>query len=252
MDGQGLHPLLILAAVLLAVVMLEIVHSRRWLVVLTGNDSIFHPMVRNATASPLHLLVPANLSRRRYILVDCGANRGDAARVISSRLQHTTGGPHWVYSFEPNPYYAPFLRPLKSHTHIPKACWISDGVHDFHLLRCGRGEHRVWTLLEARPHCRSKGANHSSKVQTVDIAQWMIRNLLVTDFVLLRMNIVGAEYEVLTHMHKVGSLKLVDRISVERLGDVSGERPADLRLRALLADYGLVARPFLTASDACC
>lgn len=41
-----------------------------------------------------------------------------------------------------------------------------------------------------------------------------VKQALGIDFVLLRMNIVGAENEVLAHMHKTGSLKLVDRVSI--------------------------------------
>mmetsp|Transcript_136863 Transcript_136863/g.237796 ORF Transcript_136863/g.237796 Transcript_136863/m.237796 type:complete len:264 (-) Transcript_136863:134-925(-) len=251
-DGfQQIHPLVVLACVIIVVICLEVIHSSHFLDVILPPDYKGGSSVRRLAAdSVLMRSFPSNSSDRRYIVVDCGANRGDVARFVGAQLATIAPGSHWTYSFEPNLHYEPFLRNLEHHTYVPKACWIDHGNHEYYVAKCARGAHKAGSLLKEKMHS-CKHRNKTKMVPTVDIGQWLIEHVNVTDFLLFRLNVEGAEYQVVDRLHKLGALKLVDRIAVEYHSRWMSNKNHndDHRVNEILAQYGLSVQAFLTSDE---
>jgi FkbM family methyltransferase len=251
---QAIHPLVMLSGIVIVVILLEVIHSKNWLSNLrplseyprrTASSTLTsHPKGWNLRS------FPRNDSGRRYVVVDCGANRGDVARILGGKLQAIVPDNHWTYSFEPNLYYASFFNNLHRHTHVPKACWIADGSHEYYVATCARGNLKSGTLLKEKAlACKLK--NKTKVVPTIDVSNWMLQNLKPTDFVLFRLNVEGAEYDVVTRMHATGTLKLVDRVSIEYHSQWMSNRDKsdDEQLNAVLAEHGLMVQSFLSHDD---
>ena len=251
-DGfQQIHPLVVLACVIAVVMCLEVIHSSHFLDVILPPDYKAGTSTRRIGGELVTMRsFPTDTSDRRYIVVDCGANRGDVARFVGGQLAAIAPGHHWTYSFEPNVHYEPFLRNLEYHTYVPKACWIDHGNHEYYVAKCVRGAPKAGSLLKEKIHsCKHK--NRTKMVPTVDIAQWLIRHVNVSDFLLFRLNVEGAEYQVVERLHQSGALKLVDRIAVEYHSRWMSNKNQndDHRVNEMLAQYGLSVQAFLTSDE---
>lgn len=53
------------------------------------------------------------------------------------------------------------------------------------------------------------------EVNTIDISQWLLDNFTADDYIVLTMDIEGAEYQVLEKMQQDKSLKLIDELYIE-------------------------------------
>lgn len=145
--------------------------------------------------------------------VDCGANVGKV--TLETFREH----PDWTFhAFEPNPKCIKVLQGLL----IPNlvihetAVWVSNGNQILYLPK----QILSGTLMTGK---KNLPIIETLEVPTIDLGAWLLS--LPPDPVVLKMDIEGAEYQVLPHLLNSGALKQVVELQVEfhydRMTDVS-------------------------------
>ncbi|WMT92605.1 FkbM family methyltransferase [Pelagibacterium sp. H642] len=150
---------------------------------------------------------------KRRLYLDLGANNGDtiAAELASSRID-------FCWGFEPNPQLASKLRqrfkddPVEI---VEAAAWIVEGVRPLYL-----GHPLSSTLLAGKvalPDYPEFAITYevSVDVRTVDTAGWLRDHIPDGDAITMKMDIEGAEYEVLQRLLESGEIDRIDELRCE-------------------------------------
>ncbi|WDR02533.1 FkbM family methyltransferase [Devosia algicola] len=148
----------------------------------------------------------------RSLYIDIGANIGDtiAEQMAAATVDH-------CWAIEPNPTLCAALRQRFDGQRvdiIEMAAWTAAGVMPLYL-----GDPVSSTLLEGKVTLENYPQyaityDQSVEVQTLDLAQWLRTNVGADDNVIVKMDIEGAEYQVLQHLLDNGAIDLVDEPSV--------------------------------------
>jgi FkbM family methyltransferase len=142
----------------------------------------------------------------KKVFIDAGAHEG----VILNHFMSRHKG-YVAYAFEPNPNTQTLLPP--NTTFIRKAVWVEGENHDFFLFSNDPASEGC-TLIGTKTNKKLDREN-PIQVECVDFNQWVLKNTSVDDKIILKMDIEGAEYDVLSHMIKGGSLDRIDKLYVE-------------------------------------
>jgi FkbM family methyltransferase len=167
----------------------------------------------------------------RKMLIDCGSHSGQVLEdFIVQRPDYE------YYAFEPNPNLLLFLEAIKER-HAQRICiydqavWIVDGSIDFFL-----GHSETSTLLRGKVVHHSYGQqidyDHPIVVESVDFSNWILSNFSPYDYMVIKMDIEGAEYAVLEKMIRDGTILYVNELYVEwhwdRISELTEERHRSL------------------------
>lgn len=149
-----------------------------------------------------------NFFRPRYIFVDGGAHIGESvAHFVKSKVYSKYS---WeMFSFEANHNLIPSIPNRPNLTILNKAIWIHDEGVNFYL---GEDTLSSSILKHKKTGNLSKVPTH---VESVDFGKWLKSNFEQDDIILVKLDIEGAEYEVLEQMLMDGSIKYIDVLFVE-------------------------------------
>jgi FkbM family methyltransferase len=92
---------------------------------------------------------------------------------------------------------------------IQRAVWIKDGVTKFY-----KGEPESGTILEGKK-TGSVNDKNFDLVKTIDFARFCKKKLNPYDYNILKLNIEGAEYDVLKHLHENNLLPLFKEFYIQ-------------------------------------
>ena len=173
------------------------------------------------------------------IAIDCGANVGDVA-VKMGRRGAT------VYAFEPNPYaFAVLQQRVQSSPNIrclQKAVWSSDRSMKLFYHERSREDWVKWSVGGSLlPEKANVAADLFTEVETVDLSRFILS--LDREVSLLKLDIEGAECDVLESLMNTGAIRRVKVVVVEthdRKVVGLGPRIAALRRRLTAAEYSHV------------
>jgi len=136
--------------------------------------------------------------------IDCGAHCGESILAAKQRF----GDDIITISFEPIPGLAKQLQ--KIHKDNPtvniqnSAVWINNEVKRFHLSE----EYTDGSsLLDSLNNLREE---HNIKVPCFDLSTWLSETFDEDDYLILKLDIEGAEYEVLNKMIEDKTIDLID------------------------------------------
>lgn len=124
---------------------------------------------------------------------------------------------HKVFVFEPNPMFYDSYKDRKL-TFIPKAIWTENCKKTFYLSKDNR---QVGSSLLSDKLCRVNNKlikDFSEKpilVQCVDFSEWLSKNVKPYYNVVLKLDIEGAEYDVLWHLIRENTIKYIKKLYVE-------------------------------------
>jgi FkbM family methyltransferase len=146
----------------------------------------------------------------KKIFLDCGAHDGCSIKMFAdSTPDHSE---YEVYSFECNEDRFKKLSIkglefdlLRFHP-IQKAIWINSGKKEFD----------GWSLKNTTNIDDKKG------VDALDLSQFILDNFSKNDYIVLKMDIEGAEYKVIDKMDNDGSLSYISKIYGELHGPKRG------------------------------
>jgi FkbM family methyltransferase len=178
-------------------------------------------------------------SKQRYIFIDAGAHEGETiAHFEKSNLysQH----PWEMFAFEANPNLIPDIPKKPNLTVLNKAVWTKDGTVEFYL-----GEN---TLSSSLLGDKKPGLSKTPiKVESVDFGQWLKKNFSKDDVIFVKLDIEGAEYDVLDKMLKDESITYVDRLYVEFHNEKVGvPEERDRELISAIKKIGIVIKTHST------
>lgn len=152
--------------------------------------------------------------------LDCGTHLGQGLTEIGQRIGIDS---HWqVHSWEANPYtfnaldhsnysknYHFYNQAVTTHNNSITLNIETIDSNDF-----GQGSSIINLDQWANPMHKGQFIK-TTEVPGVDISQWILTQCTPNDYVVIKFDIEGAEYDVLDKMIKDGSLDLVDQIFIE-------------------------------------
>ena len=148
----------------------------------------------------------------RKIFIDCGCNQGQSIKLFRrSRLY----SPEFIiYGFEANPACFRYLEKFKGDfvQLANQAVWIKDETRDFYLSSFINA---VGSSLKTEKKSGRMNKAHPITVQCFDFSKWILNNFTGNDYIILKMDIEGAEYDVLNKMINDRSINLIKKAFVE-------------------------------------
>jgi len=150
----------------------------------------------------------------RKIFIDCGANNGCSVRKF--RRTKPDAYEYEIHCFEANPVFSKHFENLGVSYH-EKAVWVENEELTFYQIenRAHGKESGASTLNQAKAHSHTNVKLHPMKVQAIDFSKWILDNFTEDDYIILKMDIEGSEYEVLPKMISDGSLGYVNVLLME-------------------------------------
>lgn len=146
----------------------------------------------------------------RKIFLDLGGHDGCSVRKFRNTVD--TDGEYLIYSFEVDSSFFKYFKNFKNHTFINKAAWIKDGKEKFYK---GRDMHRSGGTLFSKKKSANIDLENPITVDTIDFSKWVLDNFSKDDYIILKMDIEGAEYKVIPKMMEDGSFDFIDKLWIE-------------------------------------
>ena len=147
----------------------------------------------------------------KKIFLDCGAWNGHSVRVF--RQVYDQNCEYFIHSFEPNPRYSKIFPKFEKHISHDEAVSIEDGVGDFYLDNTTKK--KAGSSLIKEKTTGNLDIDNPIKVGCVDLDRWVKENFSNGDFIILKLDIEGKEYDVLERMIKRGSIEYINKIFIE-------------------------------------
>ena len=137
--------------------------------------------------------------------IDGGGNKGQSARIATKLYPD-----HQIHTFECGAgFFEEFYEDLSVVFH-KEAIWIKDGLVDFYPANQSEGSTLIKGKLTAYVDYKNP-----IKVPCIDFSKWLKENFTKEDDVVLKLNIEGAEMEVLNKMIADRTIELIDDLYVD-------------------------------------
>ena len=141
--------------------------------------------------------------------INCGGHDGCSARWFRDKIDKDSE--YFIYTFEPDPRFKGCYGDLKKHKFYRKAVWIKDGRINFYLS--------IVPLANGSSLVKEKRTGNLDKenpirVRCIDFSMWIKKTFEKEDYIFLKLDIEGAEYEVLEKMMKDGTLSYIDKLII--------------------------------------
>lgn len=160
--------------------------------------------------------------KRRYIYVDVGARSygssiGGWFRKQYPKQNHT----FQVFAIEADPAFHPEYAAKKGVTLLPYAAWVKNETLKFEIngdpgkedeaKANGRGMGRI---RPAAGNNKMSGGEVRS-VPAFDFAEWLKRTVTEQDYVVMKMDVEGTEFDLIPRLFDTGAICLVDELFLE-------------------------------------
>jgi FkbM family methyltransferase len=158
---------------------------------------------------------------RKSIYIDCGGHVGQTIQRFKSMTQGISGTE--IHSFEPHPRLYPIIKEYEGKNIFvyDKAVWNKDGYVDFYLDVLDEVDGSGWDH-PGQGSTTSKGKTtgtldkeHPYRAETIDLNRWIIENFSKDDYIYIKMDIEGGEYDVLPNMIEGGSIEYINEFDIE-------------------------------------
>ncbi len=149
--------------------------------------------------------------KEKKIFIDCGAWEGSSIKAFKRHYENSDD--YIIYAFECEPRLRKSMKSLSNKykfRFIDKAVWISN---DSIQLYPGKGKYtQSGSVIASKKKYIDK--ENPIIVDAVDFSQWIMDNFHKDSYMICKMNIEGAEYDVLEKMIKDGSIKYINKLYV--------------------------------------
>jgi FkbM family methyltransferase len=129
----------------------------------------------------------------RKVFIDAGGYTGDTVKLFLEKYPDSEQ--FEIFCFEPNPNFAQHHE-NKEYKFLPAAVWIADCKLDFYIAANPLGS----SLMKSKGGRSKLDKKHPVKVEAVDFSKWVKDNFTKEDFIVLKLDIEGAEYQVIQKM----------------------------------------------------
>ena len=177
------------------------------------------------------------MNNKKKLFIDCGGFNGSSVRKFLNEVDNPSE--YNLVTFEPNPtFYRCYSNFGNNHTLIPAAVWTREGELEFYLDEIDGDGSSV--LKEKTTGQLNK--TFPLRVPSIDFSNWLKENVNNNEEVYLKLDIEGAEYEVLDKMFTDGTINLIKELFIEwhwdKIPSITKERHSALVER--LASIGIV------------
>lgn len=171
----------------------------------------------------------------RKVFIDGGAHFGESLELFKEKYNDYRE--YEIHMFEPHPDFSINTSSIDNGCVVHrKAIWTTNGILDFY---------KGWDLSGSVMKSKTTGnldKDNPIKVESIDISSWILNTFTEDDHIVLKLDIEGAEYDVLEKMIVTGAIKYIKTLYIEfhqdRIPEVSIERHN--KLLADLNSIGIV------------
>lgn len=150
----------------------------------------------------------------RKVLISLGSNKG--GEFLAFKESKIYSDDFIIYAFEPEPrcfsYIEETQKKVPNITHIKKAVSTYDGTASFNVgnltVSGTLRDDKTWGLTGKKVD-----------VETIDFVKWFNENINEDDYVILTVDIEGAEYDVMEKMIQDGCVSRVNKMYLELHGE---------------------------------
>lgn len=170
----------------------------------------------------------------RKIFIDCGGHK--ATSVEFFRRVYPDAEQYQIYSFEANENFNRYFDKFKDVIYHNVAVWIADGEIPFYNSNGGSS-----TVIKGKAECGGF-QDHKKLISCMDLSRWIASQFTREDYIILKMDIEGAEYDILDKMLKDNTIDFIDKLYIEwHCAKTNGEISLERHLRTLkgVMDRGL-------------
>lgn len=150
----------------------------------------------------------------RKIYVDLGTYDGDTIRAFMLGEMGVDPAGYEIYAWEPNPRYFDNVSRVASRygaTLITSAAWVSNGTIEMAMdYGTGVGGGLGSSVMQDKAIWKT---GQISSVPCIDFSEWLEQ--FRGDYVVVKMDIEGAEFPVLEHLIKTGNISIINKLFVE-------------------------------------
>ncbi|MBT8355111.1 MAG: FkbM family methyltransferase [Desulfobacterales bacterium] len=171
------------------------------------------------------------------ILIDCGASNGSAIEELDNKY-----GPFdKIYAIEPNPENARHINSEESKLiKLEAAISTEYGNTNLYLSEKYDGSTLYPNKLSGRIDI-----DNFIEVKAIDFSDWLTINVSPDDYVVCKMDVEGAEFDVLEHLLKTKKMALINVLLVE-WHPSRFPNPWKLRYRRFLIKMRLLFLPIIS------
>ena len=143
----------------------------------------------------------------RKIFIDCGGHDGCSIRMFDETYKDADDFER--FSFEPNPKFKKHYTNLKT-TLIPFAVHNYSGVCNFYIQT---SEVSAGSSVEKRKKNLSKW--YQIETKCIRLSDFIKNNFETTDYIILKLDIEGLEYDVLEDLFNTDTILLINELYIE-------------------------------------
>jgi len=175
----------------------------------------------------------------RKVFLDCGSFDGSSVRFF--RDNFSDADEYEIHCFEANEVLFGHY-PIPGTIFHPFAVWTEDGEITFY--RRNKANSQSSTLIKGKIKAQGRLRFSETKARSIDFSKWIKENFSKDDYIILKMDIECAEYEVLKKMFEDKTIEYIDEFYGELHHLKCGKSPAeakadDVSIVENLAKHGL-------------
>lgn len=150
----------------------------------------------------------------KKIFIDLGFNKGQSVKFFYDLIPDSAE--YEIHAFEPDPSNFKSFENFNNVNFYKKAAWIRDGVVKFYL-----GSESFASTINSSKITNIK-QDRFIETECLDICKFITDNFDKDDYIILKIDIEGAEYELLNHMLSNNCLEYINDLFVEfHLGKIT-------------------------------
>ena len=145
--------------------------------------------------------------------IDLGGHDGCSIRKF--KKVYDTNDEYSCITFEANKIYSKYYSNLKNHILIDKAAYIYDGKIEMNMDRNHGG---FGSSIIKEKNDRTPGQldrKNPDLVDCINFSQWIKNNFNEKDYILVKMDIEGSEYDILEKMIEDDTIKYINKLYIE-------------------------------------
>lgn len=146
----------------------------------------------------------------KKVLLDCGANIGQSYEWFMKNREDSDE--YEVHCFEPVPSFKHHFE-NKNLTFHSDAVWVEDGIIDFYDKTTEPIGRLSSTLYKHKRDNAGQGTR--TTVSCIDFSKFIKDNFELSDYLIVKMDIEGAEYNVIEEMLESKTFEYIDEFYVE-------------------------------------
>jgi len=155
----------------------------------------------------------------KKIFIDCGYNEG----TVTSAFRNSLGSDFEFYAFEANPYLYEMFKNVNPFSKLEnKAVWIENTTIPFYVVTVDRHGNRTSrtgasTLMESKAKWNMSVHKEQEivNVEAIDFSNFIETNFSIDDQIIVKMDVEGAEYQILQKLLETGVINYINDLYVE-------------------------------------